>query len=138
VEKVTRNLGEKRLRVAIFLDVVKSYDTVWVDGLLLEPTILNFPACRVKILSFYLHNRTFEASFQTTTATGHCMRAGVAQEGIFSPMFLSLYINDMPVPSCHVNLALYADDTAIIATSHKSALLIMYLETYFSDLERWL
>jgi hypothetical protein len=44
----------------------------------------------------------------------------------------------MPVPSRHVELALYADDTAIIATSRKSALLIRYLEMYLSDLERWL
>jgi hypothetical protein len=42
------------------------------------------------------------------------------------------------VRSRHVELALYADDTAIIATSRKSALLIRYLETYLSDLERWL
>jgi hypothetical protein len=44
----------------------------------------------------------------------------------------------MPDPSCHVELALYADNMAIIATSRKSALLIGYLETYLSDLERWL
>jgi hypothetical protein len=44
----------------------------------------------------------------------------------------------MPVPSSLVELALYADDTAIIATSRKSGLLIRYLETYLSDLERWL
>jgi hypothetical protein len=44
----------------------------------------------------------------------------------------------MPVPSRHVELALYADDTATIATSCKPALLITYLGTYLSDLERWL
>jgi hypothetical protein len=44
----------------------------------------------------------------------------------------------MPVPSRHVELSLYADDTTIIATSCKSALLIRYLETYLNDLERWL
>jgi hypothetical protein len=35
-------------------------------------------------------------------------------------------------------LALYADDTAVIATSHQPALLAKYLEMYLSDLERWL
>jgi hypothetical protein len=42
------------------------------------------------------------------------------------------------VPSHNVELALYADDTAIIAMSRKSALLIRYLETYLNDQERWL
>jgi hypothetical protein len=39
---------------------------------------------------------------------------------------------------CHKELALYADDTAIIATSCQPALLVKCLETYLSDLEWWL
>jgi hypothetical protein len=66
------------------------------------------------------------------------MRAGVAQEGLISPVLFSLYVNDMPVPSRHVDLALYADDTTIIATSRSPTLLVSYLEAYHSDLERWL
>jgi hypothetical protein len=52
------------------------------------------------------------------------MRAGVAQGGIISPVLFSLYVNDMPSPSHHVKLALYADDTAVIATSRQPALLV--------------
>jgi hypothetical protein len=47
-------------------------------------------------------------------------------------------MSDIPVHSHHVELALYADDTAVIATSLKAALLVTYLEAYLSDLERWL
>jgi hypothetical protein len=43
----------------------------------------------------------------------------------------------MPAPSHHVELALYADDTAIITTSRKPTLLVSYLESYLNDL-RWL
>ena len=49
------------------------------------------------------------------------------QGGLISPVFFSLYVNDMPSHSHHVELALYADDTAIIATSRKLTLLISYL-----------
>jgi hypothetical protein len=66
------------------------------------------------------------------------MRAGVAQGILVSPVLFNLYVNDMPVPSRHVEVAHYADDRAIIATSRKSALLTRYLETSLSDLERWL
>jgi hypothetical protein len=44
----------------------------------------------------------------------------------------------MPTPSHHVELALYADDTAIIATSRKPTLLVSYLESFLNDLQRWL
>ena len=55
------------------------------------------------------------------------MRAGVAQGGLISPVLFSLYVNDMPPPSHHVESAVYADDTAIIATSRKPTLLVSYV-----------
>jgi len=66
------------------------------------------------------------------------MQAGVAQGGLISPVHFSLYVNDMPSPSHHIELALYADDTPIIAASRNTTLLISYLESYLNDLQRWL
>jgi hypothetical protein len=44
VERITRNFGEKKLTGAVFLDVAKALDTVWIDGLLYKLTLLNFPS----------------------------------------------------------------------------------------------
>jgi hypothetical protein len=55
-----------------------------------------------------------------------------------SPVPFSLYVNDMPTPSHHVELALYADDTAIIPKSPHPTLLVSHLETYLSYLQRWI
>jgi hypothetical protein len=65
------------------------------------------------------------------------MRAGVVQGGLIIPILFSLYVNDMPSPSHHVELALYAEETAIIATSRKPTLLVSHLESYLNDLQRW-
>ena len=46
-----------------------------------------------------------------------------------SHVLFSLYDIDVPPPSHHVELALYADDTDIIATSCKPTLLVCYLES---------
>ena len=62
----------------------------------------------------------------------------MAQVGLICPVFFSLYVNDMPSPSHHVELTLYAGDTTIIATSRKPTLLVSYVESYFRDLQRWL
>ena len=79
----------------------------------------------------------FETPFQASTYT-RGMRVGMAQgELIFSVLF-SLYVNNIPTPSYYVELALYAADTANIATSRMPALFAIYLESYFSDLQRWL
>jgi hypothetical protein len=134
VERITRNLGEKRLTGAVFLDVAKAFDTVWIDGLLYNLTLLNFPSYIVHTISSYIQGRTFEASFQTATSSRRGMPAGVGQGGFISPVLFSLYVNDMHSPSHHFELALYADNTAIIVTFRKPTLLVRYLESYLNDL----
>jgi hypothetical protein len=66
------------------------------------------------------------------------MRAGVAQGGLVSPVLFSLCVNDIPIPSGHVELAQYADDTAVVATSRDPSLLVGYLEANLDRLELWL
>ena len=136
VERVTRNFGGKRVTGAVFLDVNKAFDTAWIDGLLYKLTLLNFPSYIVHTVSSYLLCRTFEASFQTATSFRRAMRAGVAQGGLISPVLFSLYVKDMPSPSYHVELALYAEDKAIIATSRKPTLLVSYLKSYLNEPKR--
>jgi len=118
--------------------VAKAFDTVWINGLLYKLTLLNFPSYIVHTISSYLRDRTFEASFQTATSSRHSMKTGVAQGGLISPILFSLYVNDIPSPPHHVELALCADDMAIIATSRKPTLFVSYLESYLNDLQRWL
>jgi hypothetical protein len=137
VERITRNFGERRLKGAVFLDAAKTFDTVWIDGFLYKLT-LNFPSDIVHSISSYLRDRTFEASFQTATLSHRGIKAGVAQSGWISPVLFNLYVNDMPSPSHHFELALYADDTATIATSRKPMLLVSYLESYLNDHQLWL
>jgi len=137
-ERITRNFGEKRITGAVFLDVAKAFDTVWIDGLLYKSTLINFPSYIVYTISTYFRFRTFEASFQMAKSSRRGMRACVNQGGLISPVLFSLYVNDMPSPSHHVELALYADENAVIATSRKPTLLVSYMESYLNDLQRWL
>ena len=98
VERLTRNFGERRLTGAVFLDVAKAFDTVWIEGLPYKLTVLNFPSYLVHIISSCLRGRTFVVSFLTATSSRRGMRAGVAQGGLISPVLFSLYVNDMPNP----------------------------------------
>jgi hypothetical protein len=121
---MSRNFGEKILAGVVFLDVAKAF-----DGILYKLMILNFTSYLVHTISSYLRERTFEASFLTATSSRRGMRAGVAQVGLISPVLFSMYVNDIPTPSHHDELTLIADDTAIIATSRKPTLLVIYLES---------
>lgn len=101
----------------VFLAVVKALDAVQVNRL----TILNFPLYLVKLFGW-----TFEASFQSAASSGCGMHAGMAWGGKIFPVPSSLYVNNMLIPPYHIELAVYADHTAIIVTSHQ-------LPGYFSD-----
>jgi len=138
VERINRNFGEKRFSGAVYFDGDKAFDTVWIDGLLYKLTLLNFPSYIVHTISSYLRNRTFEASFQAATSSRPGMWAIVGQGGLNSPVLFRLYVNYMPPSSNHFELAFYAEDTAIIATSRKPTLLVSYLESHLSELQRWL
>jgi hypothetical protein len=67
VERITRNFGEMRLTGAVFLDLAKAFNTVWIEGLLYKLTILNLPSYLVHTISSYLRGRTFEEPFLTAT-----------------------------------------------------------------------
>ena len=44
VERITRNLGENRLKGAVFLKVSNAFDTFWFDGLLYKLTLIKLPS----------------------------------------------------------------------------------------------
>ena len=98
VERITRDFGQKRLTIAVFLDVAKAFDAVWIDGLLYNLTLLKFPSYIVHTISSYLRDQTFDASFQTAMSSRLGMRAGSSLGGLISPVLFSLYVNDMPHP----------------------------------------
>jgi hypothetical protein len=44
----------------VFLDVAKTFDTIWAKGVLCKLTVLNFPSYLVKTISSYPACRTFQ------------------------------------------------------------------------------
>jgi len=59
VVRITRNFGE-RGSPAVFLDVAKAFDTVWMHGLLYKLRPLNFPPYIVHKISSYLRDRSWK------------------------------------------------------------------------------
>jgi len=104
--------------------VAKAFDTILIDGLLYKLTLLIFPSYIAHTISSYITDRAFEASFQTDTSSRRGKRVGIAEGVFITPVLYSLYVKEKCPPSHHVDLALYAKDTAIIATSRKPTLLL--------------
>jgi hypothetical protein len=63
------------------------------------------------------------------------MRAG---GGVFCPLLFSVYVNKTPAPSSYVEVAQYADVTALVATHLSPKLLVCYLVASIGGLQLWL
>lgn len=69
----------------------------------------------VKLIKSFLEDRMFSVSVNGTLSTPKHILAGVPQGSVLSPTLYNLFIADMPIP-LNCELALYADDTALIST----------------------
>ncbi|GBP83605.1 Probable RNA-directed DNA polymerase from transposon BS [Eumeta japonica] len=113
VEYVAEGFKSKHKTVTVFFDVVKAFDRVWHAGLVYKLYTLQVPDRFIILIQNYLTNRYFTFRHERTHSTRRLIRAGVPQGSALSPLLYSAYTNDIPRPTSGVQLALFADDTAL-------------------------
>ena len=100
----------------VSIDLEKAYDTVWIYGLLYKLISLQLPPYLICILRAFLVGRSFTVRLNDASSTPKNTPAGLPQGAVLSTTLFAIYISDMPQPS-NIQLALYADDTALFAQS---------------------
>ncbi|GFT09364.1 probable RNA-directed DNA polymerase from transposon BS [Trichonephila clavipes] len=120
-EKMSAGFQRGRSTGAVFLDIQKAFDRVWISGLIYKLITNHFPAPLIRIINSYLVNRTFKVRVNNTLSLPHNVNTGVTQGSLLGPVHFNIYLNDIPSHP-HTMLNLYVDDTAILATfkNHKS------------------
>jgi len=102
----------------VLLDLEKAYDTVWIHGLLYKLITLKLPAYLLTLKAF-LEGRSFTVQLNDTTSSPKTTPSGSPQGAVLSTTPFALYISDIPHPP-NTQLALYADDTAILTQSWRT------------------
>jgi hypothetical protein len=100
-KEVNRSFADKRLIVAVFLEVVRPFDTIWVAALLCKLSVLQITAYTVKSISCYFDSRTCFHSYLIP----HVMAVGVAQGRLCAAVFWQKP-NDVVTSSRHVGFEL--------------------------------
>jgi hypothetical protein len=70
-----------------------------------------------QLISHYLQGRTFQIKINKKLSSTKTAYAGVPQGSILGPILCSIYTADLPQLPDRTSIALFADDTAITATS---------------------
>jgi len=100
----------------VLLGLEKAYDTVWIHGFLYKLTVFKLPTYLLFTFKAFLEGRSFTVHLNDTSSSPKTTPSGLPQAAVLSTTLFALYISDMPHPP-KTQLALYADDTAILAQS---------------------
>ena len=92
---------------AVFLDISKSFDKVWHNGLLFSGRLLKF-------FENYLHNRKQRAVMTGYQSDNSLIESGVPQDSVFCPLLFLIYINDLE-KNITSNIKFFADDTMLFS-----------------------
>ena len=130
-------INKNRTTVASFLDLNKAFDTVWHQGLIMKMHKLNFPLHIIKIIWSYITNRSFHVKVNQTNSAKHFISAGVPQGSVLRPILFNIYLNDIP-KNANTHLALFADDTAIYASSWKIKQAAHYVNLHLHEILEYL
>lgn len=127
-EIIVKGFEKKEYTSTVFLDVAQAFDKVWHQGLLQKLAKLNLPTYLYNIIRSFITNRSFQVRIGTDTSKIHLVKAGIPQGSVLGPILFNIFCHDIPKPQ-ECQLAMYADDTAII-TQNKN------LETSIEDLQK--
>lgn len=116
---IEKNLKEKRITAALFIDLTKAFDKTWHSGLQQKMKQLHINPRLIKLVSWFLSHRTFQVTVDGQLSNIKSIEAGVPQGSVLGPILFNIYTSDIPRME-GVNLALYADDI-VVYTSDKKA-----------------
>jgi hypothetical protein len=77
-------------------------------------------------LTSFLSNRQFSVKINDNFSSFQPILAGVPQGSILGPTLFNIYTSDIP-QSPHINIILFADDTAIYSESRNPEAISVYL-----------
>ncbi|GFW10042.1 probable RNA-directed DNA polymerase from transposon X-element [Trichonephila clavipes] len=117
-ENISEGFQKKKSTGAVFLDIQKAFDRVWINRLTFKLITFKIPHPLIHLIHSYLTNRSFRIRINDTLSNEHSVSAGCPQDSLLDPLLFNLYINDIPDYSL-TKINLYADDTAIHATYKK-------------------
>lgn len=100
----------------LLLDLKKVFNSVWHDGLIFKLIENNVDSSLIQIFRSYLTNRRLKVNANGSFSKTDILNNGLPQGSSLSPTLFLLYINDIPKAN-NTELALFANDTAIIASS---------------------
>ncbi|GFW62661.1 probable RNA-directed DNA polymerase from transposon X-element [Trichonephila clavipes] len=135
-EHISEDFQKKKSTGAVFLDIQKAFDRVWINELTFKLISYKIPPPLINLIHSYLTNRSFRMRINETLSNEHSVSARCPQGSLLGSLLFNLYINDIPDYSL-TKINLYADDTAIHATYKKLSTISYAINNYLLHLQNF-
>ena len=98
----------------IFLDISKTFDKVWHEGLLFKLKRYGVKGELLNLLRNYLNERNQSVVLNGQISSWELIKSGVPQGSVLSPLLFLIYINDLP-DNIQSTCKMFADETSLFS-----------------------
>ena len=136
-QRIIKGWSERKKTYAVYLDMMKAFDLVWIPGLLEKLARICITENLLLWLKNFLLGRTFKVRIGSHLSEAKQLFAGVPQGSILSPLLFNIMLADLPKPSTTlIQILLYADDVTIDVAAETEDTGKRLLQP-FLDVTRW-
>lgn len=124
--------------VAVFFDIEKAYDMMWVEGLLIKLYKLGIKGKIYEWIKDFLTNRKLQVRIGEVVSDKYVVENGTPQGSIISPLLFSIMINDIFVNvGRDMGCSLFADDGAIWKRGKNVEFIVKKIQKDIINIELW-
>lgn len=109
-----RTMKRNQIRLGVFLDVKKAYNSVWHQGLLFKMSNYGISTHMVRWLSSWLEDREYVTRIGNTLSAPEKHRTGLPQGSVLSPLLFIVYFSDI-ISDLKSDAFLFADDASLLS-----------------------
>ena len=129
IEKWKKIVDDGGVFGALLADLSKAFDCIPHDLIIAKLKAYSFHIDALKLIHDYLSNRKQRVKVNDTYSSWKDIFYGVPQGSILGPLLFNIHLCDLFYFLEELDIASYADDTAIYTVNEKKDLVISTLET---------
>lgn len=137
MKKLIRSqLTSKRTTGMLSIDLKAAFESLWHDALIHKLKLLDFPLYMIKMIQSFLNGRKFLVTVGNYLSAERLVESGAPQGAVLSPDLFTIYLHDIPT-NFDATLVQFADDTSVLAFSHKTSAVVNKLQSASNSLCRY-
>lgn len=134
---IKEGFSQKESTVAVYLDICKAYDCVWIHGLLFKLASIGVKGCLLGWISNFLTCRVLCVRIGNHLSEFKDVKTGVPQGAVLSPPHFNIMLYDFPSFPPRIKKLLFTDDITIYARVKKFMQAEIILQPCLEKIRLW-